>query len=66
MNPGNGRCDGDFNNEESLFDGGDCCLPIGEAGYCFDCNNCACHETGKTHCQDSQLGKYVYHELFLN
>ncbi len=46
----NGVCDGDNNNDECKFDGGDCCL---EPSFClFTCegDDCLCHETGSSHC----------------
>ncbi len=49
----NGICDGDQNNEECAYDGGDCCS--GTDRQCYFCHSgplwpCACHITGVHTC----------------
>lgn len=43
---GNGICEDECNTAESDFDDLDCCLPIIETMYCFDCK---CHLDGTQH-----------------
>ena len=38
-----GKCDDENNNEACFFDGGDCCGPNANLGYCFECQ---CLEEG--------------------
>ena len=54
-----GFCHDSCNFEETIFDGGDCCLPRIDATFCFDC---LCFETLKKHtqslCSQTQIGNY--------
>ncbi len=48
---GDSFCDDGLNVDECLFDGGDCCQPIGSF-YCTHCTAeaCICNATGQRHC----------------
>ncbi len=50
---GDTYCDGNNNNEECGFDGGDCC--DGEDHYCQNCfeNTCLCLETMVAFCSST-------------
>ncbi len=45
----NGMCDGSNNNEECVYDGGDCCLDETLCSFC-EGDGCVCHATGQFHC----------------
>ncbi len=50
---GNGQCDDMLNNDKYEYDGGDCCLEVGD---CTSCYYCKCHETGlRMQCQSKAL-----------
>ena len=42
---GNLRCEDENNNENCLFDGGDCCL--GSYGIWLLCDECLCHPSNE-------------------
>ena len=47
---GDQECDGKINDQECLYDGGDCCLQPSVCNYCIGID-CICHETGLSHCE---------------
>ncbi len=47
---GDGFCEDEHNNGNSLYDGGDCCSPSVDCSYC---NLCQCHETKESTCSNS-------------
>ncbi len=53
-------CDFELNNNECLFDGGDCCL---EKSNCINCDNCICHETGLSHCAAVDIDPNEWEQL---
>ena len=47
---GDGICDDELNNEQCLFDGGDCCLAKIDCSYCAECH---CVKTSMVLCWPS-------------